>query len=556
MATYRDPELDLDDPRASALTDVGRKASDRISLAGLTPSEVASYVALSSSVETPPSLVDTIAADTQGNPLFVGEIVRLLESEEQLARPPTALWRPSIPETVKDVIGRRLERLPDGCRETLAVASVLGREFRLDLLELLTDHARYELLMVLDEPIRAKVIAEMNESLGQMRFTHALVRDTLYEALPRARRHDLHRQAGEAIETLATAGASSHLFELAHHFFHALPAVDPEVAVMYSQRAAERGVGSPCSRGSSPALRVGVQRTQVGHVGNTCTRACPTARPGRQPRTLGRYGSRSGRFPARRCNCTRHRCDCRTRCGRTGLQRPHRLGACGRRPTDSASPRRGPCRPRKRRSRHFGHVYWRDLRALLGTSATRAGGLRPAHSESRSPSQCGDPRAKAYALAGLSGARHGIGPEGERLAIADELRQAALRLHDKEYEFEALAAELLVFFERGAMAEVHERLALITAIGEDLKQPSHQWFALTDQALIALHEGRLDEAAEYAERGFAIGQRAEPVSQNPPTHFRFTSCDDYAGRRSTATCTNCSSVSLATIEPDHCSAVR
>ena len=77
------------------------------------------------------------------------------------------------------------------------MASVLGREFRLDLLELLTQHTRYELLMVLDEAIRAKVIAEMNGSLGQMRFTHALVRETLYEALPRSRRHDLHRQAGK-----------------------------------------------------------------------------------------------------------------------------------------------------------------------------------------------------------------------------------------------------------------------------------------------------------------------------------------------------------------------
>ena len=111
VARYRDAELDSDDPRASALTDVGRKASDRISLAGLTPSEVASYVALNSSVETPTSLVDTIAADTQGNPLFVGEIVRLLGAEEQLARPLAAVWRPSIPETVKDVIGRRLDRL-------------------------------------------------------------------------------------------------------------------------------------------------------------------------------------------------------------------------------------------------------------------------------------------------------------------------------------------------------------------------------------------------------------------------------------------------------------
>ena len=514
VATYRDPELDLDDPRASALTDVGRKASDRISLAGLTPSEVASYVALSSSVETPPSLVDTIAADTQGNPLFVGEIVRLLESEEQLARPPTALWRPSIPETVKDVIGRRLERLPDGCRETLAVASVLGREFRLDLLELLTDHARYELLMVLDEPIRAKVIAEMNESLGQMRFTHALVRDTLYEALPRARRHDLHRQAGEAIETLATAGASSHLFELAHHFFHALPAVDPEVAVMYSQRAAEE----------ASALLAHEEAARLYESAYSALRSGTSATPALElVLLLGRGDSlaRSGDMAAARDVFLRAAAIARG-IGATAELGAAALGYSGR----IVWARAGDDRlivPLLEEALAAQGEKITPLRARL--LARLAGALRDERDPSRRVAtgtlgvqiaqQCGDPRAKAYALAGLSGARHGIGPEGERLAIADELRQAALRLHDKEYEFEALAAELLVFFERGAMAEVHERLALITAIGEDLKQPSHQWFALTDQALIALHEGRLDEAAEYAERGFAIGQRAEPDIAEP-----------------------------------------
>ena len=170
--------------------------------------------------------------------------------------------------------------------------------------------------------------------------------------------------------------------------------------------------------------------------------------------------------------------------------------------------------------------------------------------------QCGDPTALAYALAGLSGARHGIGPERERLAIADELRQAALRLHDKEYEFEAWTAELLVYFERGAMAEVHERLAIITAIGDDLKQPSHQWFALTDQALIAFTKAASTRPRSTPNADSPSASGPNPISQNPPTHFRFTSCDDYAGKLSTATCTNCSSVSLATIEPDLCSAVH
>ena len=514
VATYRDAELDSNDPRASALTDVGRKASDRISLAGLTPSEVASYVALNSSVETPTSLVDTIAADTQGNPLFVGEIVRLLGAEEQLARPLAAVWRPSIPETVKDVIGRRLDRLADGCRETLAVASVLGREFRLDLLELLTQHTRYELLVVLDEAIRAKVIAEMNGSLGQMRFTHALVRETLYEALPRSRRHDLHRQAGEAIEKLATGDVSSHLFELAHHFFHALPAVDPEVAVMYSHRAAEQ----------ASTLLAHEEAARLYESAYTALTAGASATPALElVLLLGRGDSlaRSGDMATARDVFLRAVAIARS-IGATAELGAAALGYGGRIVWARAGDDRLIVPLLEEALAAQGNENT-PLRARL--LARLAGALRDEREPSRRVAtgalgvqiarQCGDPTALAYALAGLSGARHGIGPERERLAIADELRQAALRLHDKEYEFEAWTAELLVYFERGAMAEVHERLAIITAIGDDLKQPSHQWFALTDQALIALHEGRLDEAAEYAERGFAVGQRAEPDIAEP-----------------------------------------
>ncbi len=239
LAAYRDPELDPGDPIATALAGLARHASSRISLTGLREPEVAAYVESSSHVEPPASLVSAIAAETEGNPLFVGEIVRMLASEGRLGEHPDASWRLAIPETVKEVIGRRLRRLSDDCRETLALASVVGREFPLDVVELLSGLEASDLLILFDEAIATRLVADIPGAPGRMRFTHALVRDTLYDALPHGRRLELHHRAGDAIETLAGDDPRSRS-EIAHHFFHALPAVDADVAVEHARRAAEQ----------------------------------------------------------------------------------------------------------------------------------------------------------------------------------------------------------------------------------------------------------------------------------------------------------------------------
>ena len=266
LAVYRDPELDSGDPIAAALASVARHASTRITLSGLHEPEVAVFIEASAHVEPAPSLVSAIAAETEGNPLFVGEIVRLLAGEGRLSDPADASWRVTIPETVKEVIGRRLHRLTSECSETLAVASVVGREFPLDLVERLTARPGAELLALLDEGITARLVTDVPGSPGRLRFTHALVRDTLYDALPHGRRLDLHRRAGEAIETLAGDDPRSRS-EIAHHFFHALPAVEPTVVVEHARRAAEEATlvlaheeaarlyGAPCRRWRSARRR-------------------------------------------------------------------------------------------------------------------------------------------------------------------------------------------------------------------------------------------------------------------------------------------------------------
>ena len=95
---------------------------------GKRESDVASYIDSAVEVTAQPTVVEAIFRETEGNPLFVGEIVRLLAEEGLLDRRPDASWRLSIPQGVRKVIGRRLQLLPPECTEALVLASFRLRQ--------------------------------------------------------------------------------------------------------------------------------------------------------------------------------------------------------------------------------------------------------------------------------------------------------------------------------------------------------------------------------------------------------------------------------------------
>ncbi len=273
LATYRDPELETGDPIAVALAGITRLASLRIALHGLDRPEVASYIGQSAQLEPDPSVLAAIMTETEGNPLFVGEIVRLLAAEGRLGTPTDPTWRLSIPETVKEVIGRRVKTLSTECRDVLALASVVGREFQLNVVARLADRTRDEVLVLLDEAEAARVVSDVPASPGQMRFTHALVRDTLYDALPQRRRLELHRRTGDTLEELTGPEASAHLSELAHHFYAALPAVEPVKVVSYARRAGDHAGALLAHEEAARLYELALQALALSPVADTGPRA-------------------------------------------------------------------------------------------------------------------------------------------------------------------------------------------------------------------------------------------------------------------------------------------
>src|SRR5206468_7807470 len=107
--------------------------------------------------------------------------VRLLVAEGRL-RPGGLAGRLTIPQTVQQVIGRRLDRLSTACYHSLTLAAVIGREFDLIALDRAGELHGEPLLQALEEAEAARVVAPM-EAPGRFSFTHPLIRETLYGQL-------------------------------------------------------------------------------------------------------------------------------------------------------------------------------------------------------------------------------------------------------------------------------------------------------------------------------------------------------------------------------------
>ena len=223
LGAYRGMELDRGHPLAVALSELSREPVTRhVPLSGLDEPGVARLIQEITGVVPRESVAAAVHRCTEGNPLFVAEVARLLAAEGRLERAgDPARLALAIPEGIREVIGRRVVRLPEPCGRVLGLASVFGREFSLSPLERLSALSAGELLDVLDVGIAARLVAAVPGAPGRLRFSHALIRDALYEGIPAGQRLRLHQQAGEALEAFYQQDLDPHLAELAHHFFEA-----------------------------------------------------------------------------------------------------------------------------------------------------------------------------------------------------------------------------------------------------------------------------------------------------------------------------------------------
>jgi predicted ATPase len=161
VGIYRHTEVDGRHPLLGTLADLTRgQRRRRLLLGGLDQQDVASFVALVGGVEPSPALAAAVHRQTDGNPFFVTEVVRLLASQGRLGT--TGAGRPvlavGLPEGVKAVVAERLGRLSDRCRRVLEVAAVVGRDFELRVLQPACGLDAEGLLELLEEAEAARVV--------------------------------------------------------------------------------------------------------------------------------------------------------------------------------------------------------------------------------------------------------------------------------------------------------------------------------------------------------------------------------------------------------------
>jgi AAA ATPase-like protein len=229
LATCRDVEARLD-PVASDL--VSRLAREGTTLTLARLDRAASGDLLRGRAGTLAADVETqIFASTQGNPLFLVEMLRLLDEEG-----PASIAAGVVPAGVRDVIRQRLARVAPDTRELLDVAAVAGDQISPALLAAAAGREPAWIAARIAEATRAGVFAER---AGRPCFSHALVREVLYRELGIEERRAWHGRVGAALEKAAATDAALPLMELAHH---ALEAADRDLdrAVDLALRAAAR----------------------------------------------------------------------------------------------------------------------------------------------------------------------------------------------------------------------------------------------------------------------------------------------------------------------------
>jgi DNA-binding SARP family transcriptional activator/tetratricopeptide (TPR) repeat protein len=237
VATIRDTE------RPTALVDMlvqlrREHYFDRIELTGLDEEDATVLIGEFGPQGMPEHVNRALWEETKGNPFFLEEMVRHLGTTSPNPVGNGSAWPLELPEGIREVIGRRLATLSERAGQLLTTAAVMGREFRVEVLEAVSDLDEDEIDEVIEESVGAHVIAEVPGVYGRCSFTHALIRQTLYDGLTATRRARLHLRVAEALEQLEADAA-----ELAHHFSLAPPARGAPKAVEYAESAARRATG-------------------------------------------------------------------------------------------------------------------------------------------------------------------------------------------------------------------------------------------------------------------------------------------------------------------------
>ncbi|WP_218510869.1 AAA family ATPase [Variovorax sp. dw_308] len=274
IGTYRDTELSRQHPLFDTLGELARSpVLRRIELAGLSERETQEFIAAASGGLAGAQLADAIHARTEGHPLFLEETMRFMtETRTPNAPGSMAELLQKIPTGVREVIGKRLNRLSVPASRLLSIAACIGRVFELDLLAGLdTDKSEDEVLVALEEALAVHLIEPVPHS-RRFRFSHALIRECIYDEMLGLRRARLHLRIAEILEARDGADRPAVLPQLAYHFSEAGPGAAAK-ALAYARQSAEHAAQLLAFEEAARLYRLALHLQQQ-HFGKDAAERC------------------------------------------------------------------------------------------------------------------------------------------------------------------------------------------------------------------------------------------------------------------------------------------
>ncbi|HXQ58587.1 MAG TPA: AAA family ATPase [Acidimicrobiales bacterium] len=247
--TYRDTELAQAPDLRDTLGVIHRQSGvGRIELAGLDDDAVLAFLEAAAGQaldDAGVGLAHAVHRETDGNPFFVGELLRHLSETGVIFQDASGRWRApgsaeqlALPDSVREVIGGRVVRLGRDAQQVLSMAAVIGRDFDLDVLARATRTSEDELIDILDAAAGVALVRELADTPGHYNFAHALIQHTLYEDQGATRRARAHRVVAVSLEELCGDRPDTRVGELARHWTAARP-IDLAKAVGYCRQAGD-----------------------------------------------------------------------------------------------------------------------------------------------------------------------------------------------------------------------------------------------------------------------------------------------------------------------------
>ncbi len=482
LALYRGRDASRHADWASTLHAIGReRAVSQLTLGGLAPEHIAELATRTLGRRPDEGLLETVQQRSEGNPLFVLELLRLVEASGPAAG--------RLPGNIRDVIGRRLDRLATPTRQAIRAASVLGREFTAGLLDsVLGEPATASL----DEALSAGILVADGHTL---RFDHVLTQEVLYEELPTVDCQRLHARTADAL------GGADTLDALAHHLRQAAPLNGADAALRVTCQAAERAGRQLAYEHAAFQYREALSLLPLFGGGAT-----------RRPELLlelARCEFRSGAVEDAWRSC------------RLAADQGRAEGD-GATVADAAtviqgitnSPLTGQI-----------HTLCREALTMLGGSdPVREARVLAQFAVTADPfalaadpglgqrallaaEATGDPEARFLAMQArhseLVDARYVL----ERLSLGERAVRLGREIRRDTYVAWGHTWRLEAFWELGRRAQVDTELAALTGLVEHLREPLWRWRFTMIQATVASFEGRYDQARALADEALAIGRR-------------------------------------------------